>query len=82
MPNPYDPWSAKPDPRKSTVPCHVQLDVSQNLWLLARPLGLMAKADQGERLFPAGFTFYETWNGVPIKPSGYQPTPLPAHHSM
>jgi len=59
MPNPYDPWSAKPDPRKSTVSCHVQLDVSQNLWLLARPLGLMAKADQGERLFPAGFTFYE-----------------------
>jgi len=42
----------------------------------------MAKADQGEKLFPAGLIFYETWNGVPIKPSGYQPTPLPAHHSM
>ena len=33
----HSPWSNQSDPRKSSVPCRVQLDISQILWFLANP---------------------------------------------
>jgi hypothetical protein len=33
----HSPWSNQSDPRKSSVPCRVQLDVLQILWFLANP---------------------------------------------
>jgi hypothetical protein len=45
-------WSNQSDPRKSSVPCRVQLDVLQILWFLANPF---VAHDIGESVIISNF---------------------------
>jgi len=68
-------------PRKSSVPCRVQLDVLQILWFLANPFVAHDIGESGDKNDYRLTSTSVMWvQQIPIKSCGLIPTPLPAHY--